>query len=188
MDKQTTSFDLPDDVRKYVAPPEVTPYRLRDDGTFPNNETLPLLVYPGAVELPHDDPAGIFEALFSANGWPSAWRDGVYGYHHYHSTAHEVLGCYRGHAEVRLGGPDGATVTLRAGDVVVIPAGVAHKNLGSSGDFGVVGAYPAGQQWDMNYGEEGERPEVDRQIAQVPRPESDPIYGTGGPLLRHWQD
>lgn len=186
MDKLRSLSDLPDHLGKYVAPPEATPHRLKDDGTFPNNKSLPLLVYSRAVDLPDGDPAQIFEQLFTANDWPSAWRDGIYGYHHYHSTAHEVLGCYRGHAEVQLGGPNGVTVTLRAGDVVVIPAGVAHKNLGSSGDFGVVGAYPAGQRWDMNYGEADERPQVDRQIAQVPKPRADPIYGAEGPLACHW--
>ncbi|WP_250123845.1 cupin domain-containing protein [Chroococcidiopsis sp. CCMEE 29] len=65
--------------------------------------------------------------------------------HHYHSTAHEVLGISRGKAAVRLGGDArGQTFEVRAGDVIIIPAGVAHKNLDSSSDFLVVGAYPLG--------------------------------------------
>jgi uncharacterized protein YjlB len=70
---------------------------------------------------------------------------------------------------------------------VVIPAGVAHKRLQSSPDFGVVGAYPQGQMWDMCYGREGERPETDRNIAGVPDPERDPIFGAHGPLCEIWK-
>ena len=164
----------------------VIKHTLTDDGTFPNNADLPLLVYPGALPLPEQDPASAFESKFRENGWGGSWRDGIYSYHHYHSTAHEVLGVYRGMARVQLGGDERVTLTVEPGDVIVIPAGVAHKNLGSSRDFGVVGAYPAGQQWDMNYGKAGERPEADENIAQVPLPEQDPVFGSDGPLVRSW--
>jgi len=129
------------------------PIVLKDDGTFPNNEKLPLLIYPAALKLPQHDPATTIEALFMANRWAGAWRDGIYGFHHYHSTAHEVLGVYGGSARVRLGGENGISLEITRGDVVIIPAGVAHKNLGSDQDFRVVGAYPIGQSWDMCYGE-----------------------------------
>jgi uncharacterized protein YjlB len=115
------------------------------------------------------------------------WRNGIYSYHHYHSTAHEVLGCYRGSAKVQFGGESGIVEELSAGDVVIIPAGVGHKNLGASADFAVVGAYPRGQDYDMNYGKPGERPRADENIARVPLPETDPIFGKDGPLLRHWR-
>ena len=78
-----------------------------------------------------------------------AWRNGIYAHHHYHSTAHEVLGIVAGSVRVRLGGESGKTVELRAGDVVVIPAGVAHKSEGASPDLLVVGAYPGGKSPDM---------------------------------------
>src|SRR5207244_1516328 len=115
-----------------------------------------------------------------------SWRNGIYRYHHYHSTAHEVLGVFSGCATVRLGGERGITEKLTAGDVLIIPAGVGHKNLDSSADFGVVGAYPLDQQADMNYGREGERPRADQNIARVARPKSDPIYGEDGALLQYW--
>ena len=84
-------------------------------------------------------------ALFERNGWGGAWRNGIYAHHHYHSTAHEVLGVASGSVRVRLGGDGGKTVVLRAGDVVVVPAGVAHKSEGTSPDLVVVGAYPQGR-------------------------------------------
>jgi uncharacterized protein YjlB len=159
----------------------VRPVVLEDDGIFPNNPR-PLLLYTGAVGT---DPQAI-EALFTSNDWPAAWRNGVYPYHHYHSTAHEALGVYSGSATVQFGGPDGAAVTIGAGDVAVIPAGVAHKCLERSPDFRVVGAYPRGQRWDMCYGKPGERPGADRRIAAVPDPASDPVRGGDGTLIRLW--
>lgn len=32
-----------------------------------------------------------FEMRFAENGWTGAWRDGVFDYHHFHVTTHEVL-------------------------------------------------------------------------------------------------
>jgi uncharacterized protein YjlB len=113
-------------------------YRFADDGTVPNNP-LPLVVYRGA--LPESgDRAAFCEAMFARNGWPDSWRNGIHPYHHYHSTAHEVLGVARGSARVRLGGEQGQSVELRAGDVVVIPAGVAHKREAGSSDLLVIGS------------------------------------------------
>jgi uncharacterized protein YjlB len=164
----------------------VVTHKLMDDGTYPNNERLPLLVYVGVLRLPERNPAATVEAVFQANRWGSSWRNGVYSFHHYHSTAHEVLGIYAGTARVQFGGEDGPVFTVEPGDVVIIPAGVAHKSLGASGDFRCVGAYPRGQRPDMNYGETGDRPRADERIAQVPLPASDPVHGIGGPLVEHW--
>jgi uncharacterized protein YjlB len=144
------------------------------------------LALQGALVLPEAGPATVFEALFGANQWGASWRNGVYGYHHYHSTAHEVLGVYGGAAQVQFGGERGLVLRVGPGDVVIIPAGVAHKNLGASQDFRVVGAYPRGQRWDMCYGKPGERPRADQNIARVPVPEADPVYGSDGPLIEHW--
>jgi uncharacterized protein YjlB len=38
----------------------------------------------------------------------------------------------------------------------------------------------------MCYGESGERPQADHNIARVPVPEADPVYGTDGPLIEYW--
>ena len=166
---------------------EVEAHRFEDDGTIPNNPKLPLLVYPGAVELSGADPAAIFERIFAGNGWSGSWRNGIYPFPHYHSTAHEVLGIARGEAKVRFGGANGAVLSVRAGDVVVIPAGVGHQNLGASGDLLVVGAYPGGARFDLCTGKSEERSRVLENIARVPLPPADPVYGAAGPLGEHWR-
>jgi uncharacterized protein YjlB len=160
-------------------------YRLKDGGKFPNSP-LPALVYTG-VFAPSDGLARAFETLFEKNGWNDSWRNGLYKVHHYHSTAHEVLGVYRGEVRICLGGEDGQRVTLRAGDVAVLPAGVAHKNENQSDDFAVVGAYPDGTSPDLKYGENGERPRTDKNIAAVPLPPADPVQGKAGALTRLWR-
>ena len=165
--------------------PDVLFQELKDDGVFPNSR-LPLVLYRLAVRLAGKDPAAVFEQLFAANGWDGSWRNGIYPYHHYHSTAHEVLGVYRGSAKVQLGGERWVVHEVRPGDVVIIPAGVAHKNLRSSSDFGVVGAYPEGQNPDMNYGRPGERPKSDGNIRRVALPKADPLLGVAGPLMEKW--
>ena len=58
----------------------------KDAGAIPNNPDLPVLVYKSAVKLDNDPPAAI-ERLFDENQWPPQWRDGIYPFHHYHSTA-----------------------------------------------------------------------------------------------------
>ena len=159
---------------------------IKDDGTFPNNAHLPLLAYQGVLALPAGDPARAVEELFEVHNWGGSWRNGIFSYHHYHSTAHEALGVYSGNARVQLGGPSGPEFEVGRGDVIVIPAGVAHKNLGASPDFRVVGAYPAGQRPDMNTGKSNERPQADRNIANVALPTMDPVFGDAGPLIRLW--
>jgi uncharacterized protein YjlB len=153
-----------------------------DDGIFPNSR-LPLLIYRSAVEARTPE---VLEALFASNGWPPQWRSGIYPFHHFHSTAHEVLGIASGQAHLMLGGPGGREFDVSAGDVIVIPAGVGHRRLKSSPDFLVVGAYPPAQHWDLLKGEPGERPRADENIAKVPVPESDPVGGKGGALVRVW--
>jgi len=153
-----------------------------DDGRFPSS-VLPLLVYRQA--LPADATA--MEEAFGRNGWSNAWRNGIFDYHHCHSIAHEVLGIARGAANVCFGGRSGQVMEVRAGDVVVIPAGVGHCNKGQSRGFLVVGAYPGGADYDIRRGDPAEHGEVLRNILCVPMPEQDPVSGRGGPLIRIWQ-
>jgi uncharacterized protein YjlB len=158
---------------------------LGHDGIVPNN-ALPLVIYRGV--LPDaDDRAAACERMFDRNGWPGAWRNGIYGHHHYHSTAHEVLGIAAGNARVRLGGESGKTVELRAGDVVVIPAGVAHKREAASADLLVIGSYPRGQSPDHCRAEPGAHDGAVGRVERVPLPAADPVTGGAGPLLECWR-
>jgi uncharacterized protein YjlB len=129
-------------------PPRVVAHRLAASGAIPNHPQWPLLVYPGAVAIAGVDPAAAFEALFERNRWPAAWRNGVFPFHHFHTTAHEALGVYSGEVTVQFGGDGGVVVTAQPGDVIVLPAGTGHKKLSSRGALGIVGAYPAGQRAD----------------------------------------
>lgn len=161
----------------------VSEYLLEDDGTYPNSD-LPLLVYREAFV-----PGASAEKMigrFASHNWRNSWKNGIYNFHHYHSTTHEVLGIYRGTVSVLFGGEQGVELSLRAGDVVIIPAGTAHKNIAASADFGCVGAYPGGRNFDINYGRRGERPATDDNILRVPLPIFDPVFGKQGAMLEHW--
>ena len=158
-----------------------------DDGEIPNN-SLPLLLYRNAFEKRGKEAASWLEKHFHSNNWYNSWRNGVYNYHHYHSTSHEVLGVYAGRALLHLGGEQGKKVEVKAGDIIIIPAGVGHKNLESSADFAVVGAYPNGSDYDLKTGKQGERPEADRNIAQVPIPDADPLLGAEEGLQEIWDE
>lgn len=165
---------------------DVREHFFEDDGRTPNNLELPLLVYSGVLGDPDLSPSHCKE-LLAENGWGGSWVEGVFSYHHYHSNAHEILCVVSGDARIAFGGPKGTIVEVKAGDVVVIPAGMGHCNAGSSSDFAVVGAYPWGQEsYDLRTDEDGERPEVQENIRNVPVPKADPLFGSGGPLLDRW--
>jgi uncharacterized protein YjlB len=94
------------------------------------------------------------------------------------SSTHEVLVIFRGFTTLLLGGTH--ALDVRAGDVLLIPAGVAHRSLPGrkTADFCMVGAYPrASVQWDMLTSAE---PGARERITSLGNGgiHSDPIYGS----------
>jgi len=163
----------------------VLQYFLKDDGYFPNS-VLPVLLYKRAIKLPLLFKGRMVKRLFQKHHWTNNWRNGVYTFHHYHSNTHEVMAVIKGKTKLQLGGENGTTVTLEEGDVVLIPAGVAHKNLQQEKDVICIGGYPRGKDYDMNYGNEEERPAADERISKVPIPGFDPVTGKKDPMNKIW--
>jgi len=160
----------------------------QDDGTVPNNPTLPFLVYSKAIDLSgRIDPAALIEETFQANGWnDNMWRNGVYPFPHYHSMIHEVIGIASGRVRVRFGGDNGGELDLEPGDVAVLPAGTGHQRISATGDLLVVGAYPPAGRYNLCRGSRAEHARAVKSIPLVPMPESDPVYGADGPLVALW--
>jgi len=162
-------------------------FRFRHDGETPNS-SLPLVVYRGALRLEEAcDPAAVFEETFARHGWHDAWRNGIYDFLHFHSATHEVLGFARGKVTIEFGGRRGRTLTLNAGDVAVLPAGIGHRLITSTDDLLVVGAYPRSGRYDEPRPEEIDYVDALTSIAKVRMPRQDPVYGAAGPLIELWR-
>lgn len=201
---------------------EVKKYHLPPTSKIPNSP-FPLLHYPQFFPSPASRaPAAVHDA-FAANGWQVQWifRYGPTQQSHYHSAAHECMAVLSGEATIRFGVADdepggggdadgdsssttttkGIEVHARAGDVFVLPAGLAHKTfhpdpsdstfkLLTPGDghhatglagvevsgFTMIGAYPTGAKWDFAVG--GEHEGRYQEVWSVPRPARDPVLGT----------
>ena len=163
-------------------------FHFADDGTTPNNPRFPLVHYRTPVTLdPRFDPAAIFESLFASNGWKGSWRDGIYDFNHFHTHSHEVLGIARGSVKVRFGGNKGRLLSLKTGDVVVLPAGTGHRRISASRDLLVVGAYPSRSPYDEPRPGEVAHDQAIAHIRKVGPPARDPVYGIHGALLALWK-
>ncbi|KAF2472932.1 uncharacterized protein BDR25DRAFT_324203 [Lindgomyces ingoldianus] len=100
-----------------------------------------------------------------------------------HLSAISVFYCGR----VRLcfggeGNPGRVEMVVKAGDAIVIPAGVGHRLWEDlEGGFQMVGAYPKGRDWDMCYGKEGEgEGEKAKAVKDVEWFKRDPLYWDEG--------
>ena len=88
-----------------------------------------------------------------------------------------------------FGGPDnpgGVTVVVKKGDVIVVPAGMAHARVGDGrqgqtceDSFLMVGSYPGNAAWDHCTGGE----DVSERINGLGWFDLDPVYGREGPVL-----
>jgi uncharacterized protein YjlB len=165
---------------------ETKQYIVKDNGTFPGSG-LPVLLYKKVISIfpLRFITAFIVKSRFRRNGWSNSWVAGIFTYHH--SNTHEVMGIIHGSTSVQLGGEPGIVIAIEKGEVLIIPAGVAHKNLGNENAVTCVGAYPGGADYDMNYGNLGERPQTDKNIAEVGVPVSDPVFGASQGLPKIWQ-
>jgi uncharacterized protein YjlB len=146
---------------------------------IPNNPRFPVLLYRG-VEAAVAGPDAA-RALFAEHGWGGSWVDGVFDFHHFHSTSHEALAVVGGRATIELGGPQGEAFEVAAGHVLVLPAGTGHRRATARDGFTVVGAYPAGQEdYDLLRGDDQAEVEAARErIAALPAPPEDPVGGDG---------
>jgi uncharacterized protein YjlB len=165
-------------------------FTFKDDGKVPNNPALPVIVYREALDFSKAaDPAAVIEKTLQANGWGrDTWRNGIYRFVHYHAEIHEALGIARGHARVQLGGLQGETFELKAGDIIVLPAGTGHQKLMGSDDFLVVGGYPPDGAYNLCRGDNpAERDKALMSIPNVPLPATDPLTGKDGALTKLWQ-
>jgi uncharacterized protein YjlB len=158
-----------------------------DDGDVPNHPRWPLIVYSQAIQpetLTTSEYA--FDELFERNGWPVGFRNGIYPFTHYHSNTHEVLGIASGEATVQFGGKSGKTLTARAGDALLLPAGTGHKRISSSPDLLVIGAYPPGSKYDLMRSGESDKAVIRARIAHVAKPNTDPVSGGSGAMIKLW--
>lgn len=160
---------------------------IKENQPFPNN-SLPVLYYPEAIkELTNSKHTGEEVMKFlESNGYSNGWVGGIFTYHHFHSNTHEVLACISGKSEVQLGGPDFEVYPFKAGDVLLLPAGVAHKLIEATDDFQIVGAYPEGKEPDMQKGDTKNYEEMKERISRLGIPEYDPVEKTTGGVFDYW--
>jgi uncharacterized protein YjlB len=145
---------------------------------IPNHPRFAVLLYRGVDGL---TGPGAARDRFARHGWGGSWVDGVFDFHHFHSTSHEVLAVVAGSATLELGGPQGRAFEVAAGDVIVLPAGTGHRRARADGGFTVVGAYPAGQEdYDLLRGNDPAEVAAARErIAALGPPPQDPVGGEG---------
>lgn len=145
----------------------------------------PLLIYKSCFP-PNTNASSIERHLKDVSVVTPQWRYTMYSTSHFHSTTHEVLCIASGRAKLCFGhedNPDRVEQVAEKGDVIVVPAGVAHRLLEDlDGGFDMVGSYPKGKEWDMCYGRQGEEKKVEgiRGLGWFGR---DPLYGDEGPVL-----
>jgi uncharacterized protein YjlB len=152
-------------------------------GQVPNNPDHPAVLARDALDGANDD--GAVRALMEKNGWGGTWTWRVFDYHHFHPDAFEALVVASGSASLMLGGPQGETVEVKAGDAMILPPGFGHCQIAMRDGFRICGGYPRGQEtYTVLRRSDGYDEATLNEIASVPEPETDPIWGGEGPLLQ----
>lgn len=207
---------------------KVKAYNLPPTALIPNSP-YPLLHYPGLLKEVDCNPPAVHD-LFASNDWQIHWifRYGPTQQSHYHSKAHECMAVLTGTATIRFGVADtsddleasthggqkedgGIEVKAEAGDVFIIPAGVAHKTFDTTpaefalltpgkgqgieaederkalseiklSGFTMMGAYPKGSNWDFAVGKRDS--EHFKEVWSVPTPSLDPVTGKSSEGIR----
>jgi uncharacterized protein YjlB len=157
----------------------------KPDAGVPNNR-LPLLIYHRVIPPQVANNAEYLEQLFKSNGWPPQWRYQAYPFTHFHANTHEVVGVFSGSARLQLGGEHGKVVEVNVGDVLLIPAGVGHKQLSADQDFMLVGAYPPNIAADLCHDEPKKMAGRVKLITAVPLPQTDPVTGHSEGSMLYW--
>lgn len=162
-----------------------------DNGAVPNSH-LPVVYFRALGDFLDKDPDSLrqdIELRVRENNWYVDWfdTDAVFRYTHYHSTAHEMLVVLNGVATLHIGGLGGKDLPLKAGDAVVIPAGVAHQRISGDKDFMVAGLYPSGQTWDLLRQTKADYEAAKKNLPHVSLPTADPFWGSDGPLMNFWR-
>lgn len=162
-----------------IAPGEGTP-----------NSANPMIIYRGALEPATSLEQDIARAseFLARNGWAIAWYTdkGLHPFHHFHTNAHEIVWVARGSQRGTFGGPDGIDATVRAGDLIVLPAGTGHIGLEKTDDLYMIGGYPAGTaRGNVVRSDESIGLSFANEIAGIPVP-TDPLTGKDGVLTESW--
>ncbi|KAL4906963.1 hypothetical protein BDW74DRAFT_176560 [Aspergillus multicolor] len=171
--------------------PSVDTYFLPPTPHAPNN-LLPVLHYRNVLPPPLSEES--VTQFLTANKWEKRGTWGHIPIRHFHPNSHECYGLFQGSSRLLLGvgGSDktgGLELAVRAGDVIVLPAGTAHSCVESSEDYRYIGVYPEGCPRWRN--EMGSKP-IDLAVLRdetkaVAMPEADPVYGVEGPLMQLWR-
>jgi uncharacterized protein YjlB len=159
---------------------EIVRLKIPAGDEVPNNPKHPAVIARDALGGAHDDRA--VRALMEENGWGGTWTSIVFDYHHFHPDAFEALAVASGSATLMLAGPQGETLEVQAGDVMILPPGFGHRRLAMRDGFQICGAYPPGQE-NYTIVRAGYDDAMLRQIAAVAKPRTDPVWGVGGGLL-----
>jgi uncharacterized protein YjlB len=190
------------DYAKFLRVDKTKPEALKfkDDGLIPNSKH-PVLIYRSAIgfveSVPRLAARNLIADHIGKNGWRLEEGLTLYSYHLYDRKAHKAFIVINGQATLQLGGPKvGRSAVIEEGDLIVIPAGVAHRhlryaNLSLTAQFEAMEIRPVaadepGPVRGLKKSMEVARPKALESLANIPRP-FNPLYGPQGPGLQGWK-